>query len=47
VVVSSSTLLRALMHAGLPHRTFAYGGRDWGKTFVLDEDDRLAEYTED
>ena len=28
VVVSSTQLLRAFIHAGLPHRTLAYGGRD-------------------
>jgi hypothetical protein len=47
VVVSSSTLLCAFMHAGLPHRTFAYGGRDWGKSFVLDERGQLSEYVEE
>ena len=46
VVVSSSQLLRAFIHARLPHRTLAYGGRDWGKTFVLDEHDQLREYVE-
>jgi hypothetical protein len=44
VGVSSSQLLRAFMHAGLPHRTLAYGGRDWGKSFVLDERDQLSEW---
>jgi hypothetical protein len=29
------------MHAGLPHRALAYGGQDWGKTFVLDEHHQL------
>jgi hypothetical protein len=38
-------LLRALMHAGLPHRNLGYGGMDWGKTFVLDEHNQLNEYT--
>jgi hypothetical protein len=46
VGVSSSALLRVLMHAGLPHGQFAYGGADWHKTFVLDENDQLSEYTE-
>ena len=46
VVVSSSQLLRAFMHAGLPHRTLAYGGRDWGKIFLLDEHDQLAEWSD-
>ncbi|WP_156661572.1 hypothetical protein [Mycobacterium sp. 852002-51163_SCH5372311] len=41
VVVSSAQLLCALMHAGLPYQQFAYGGADWGKSFVLDENDRL------
>jgi hypothetical protein len=44
VVVSSSQLLRAFIHGGLPHRTLAYGGRDWAKTFALDEHDQLAEW---
>jgi hypothetical protein len=47
VVVSSSALLRAFMHAGLPYRNLAYGGRDWGKTFVLDERDQLTEYNDE
>ena len=47
VVVSSSSMLRALMAAGLPTDRFAYGGADWGKTFLLDEHDRLTEYRPD
>jgi hypothetical protein len=43
VGVSSSQLLCALMRAGLPHDAFAFGGRDWGKAFVLDERDQLSE----
>jgi hypothetical protein len=30
-----------LMHAGLPCDQFAFGGADWGKTFVLDERNQL------
>jgi len=47
VVLSSSALLRAFMHAGLPYRSYAFGCRDWGGTFVLDEHDRLSEYVDD
>ncbi len=43
VPVSSSQLLQALMHAGLPHSQFAYAGGEHGKTFVLDERDQLTE----
>jgi hypothetical protein len=37
-------LLGASMRAGRPHRQYAYGGADWGKSFVLDEDGTLTEY---
>jgi hypothetical protein len=47
VVVSSSSMLRAFMAAGLPTGRLAYGGSDWGKTFLLDEHDRLTEYRPD
>lgn len=46
VVVGSATLMRALSHAGLDHRRFAFGGADWGKDFLLGEDDQLREYVE-
>jgi hypothetical protein len=35
VVVSSAAVLWALMHAGLPHDRFAFGGADWARSFVL------------
>jgi hypothetical protein len=41
VSVSSSQLLRALMHARLPHKEYAYGGALHGAWFVLDSDDML------
>ena len=44
VVVSSSSMLRAFMAAGLPTDRFAYGGPDRGKTFMLDENDRVTEH---
>jgi hypothetical protein len=44
VVLASSALLRAFLHAGLPYRSYAFGGREWGKTFVLDEHDQLREW---
>lgn len=47
VVVVAADLMCALMHAGLPHSQYAFGGRDWGKAFLLDEHDRLTELTDD
>ena len=47
VVVSSSSMLRAFMAAGLPTDRFAYGGPDWGKSFLLDERDQISEYVEE
>jgi hypothetical protein len=44
VVLASSALLRAFLHAGLPYSSYAFGGREWGKTFVLDEHDQLREW---
>ena len=41
VVVSSSLLLTAHIHAGLPDRQYAYGGQLHGCVFVLGSDDRL------
>lgn len=35
VVVSSALLMKAHMHAVLPHREYAYGGAMWGRTFTL------------
>ena len=46
IVVDSGTIMCALLHAGLPHDAFAFGGRDWGKSFVLDERDQLSEYVD-
>jgi hypothetical protein len=43
VEVSATDLLLALMHAGLPHSRFAFGGADWDKVFVLDKRDGLTE----
>jgi hypothetical protein len=45
LVVDSSTILCALMHAGLPCDEYEFGGRYWGKQFLLDEDGRLSEWT--
>jgi hypothetical protein len=44
VVVSSAILLRAHLHAGIPHRQYAFGGADWGRTFLLDVDGVMSEY---
>lgn len=46
VVVGAADLMRALMHAGLDARRFAYGGPDWDKQFELGADDQLREYAE-
>ena len=35
----------ALMHANLPFDDYAYGGRYWGKQFLLDVDGTLTEWT--
>jgi hypothetical protein len=43
IVVTSSQLMCALLHAGLPHKQFAFGGSEHGNTFVLDENDQLTE----
>jgi len=46
IVVSSSGLMCALVHAGLPTvDDYAFGGRHWGKKFLLDEDGTLSEWT--
>jgi hypothetical protein len=36
----------SLLHAGLPSDDYAFGGRHWGKKFLLDEDGTLSEWTE-
>ena len=46
VLVSSSGLMCTLLHAGLPFDEYAFGGRHWGKQFLLDEDGTLSEWTE-
>jgi hypothetical protein len=43
VLVSDAQLMCALMHAGMPADQFAYGGVEYGKRFVLDQQDRLIE----
>lgn len=42
-LVSSAVLMKAHLHAGLPHRQYAYGGADFGKTFILGADGVLSE----
>jgi hypothetical protein len=44
VVVSSACLLTAFSRAGLPVRDYCFGGRHWGKAFLLDEFDQLTEW---
>ncbi|MDH6247245.1 hypothetical protein [Mycobacterium sp. OTB74] len=44
VVVSSSAVMCALMHANLPADDFVFGGRHWGKQLLLDEDGALSEW---
>jgi len=47
VVVSSSGLMCALLHSGLPGvDEYAFGGRHWGKRWRLDVDGTLSEFTE-
>jgi hypothetical protein len=46
VVIDSGGLMCALMHAGLPSDDYAFGGRHWGKKFLLDQDGTLSEWTE-
>src|SRR5262245_7245806 len=46
IVIDSGTLMCALMHAGLPHEDYIFGGRYWGK-LLLAEDGSLAEWTPD
>lgn len=41
VLVSSSQLMRALMHARLPYGTYCFGGADFGRLFVLGADGAL------
>jgi hypothetical protein len=45
VLVDSSGLMCALMHANLPSDDYAYGGTHWGKQFLLDVDGTLTEWT--
>jgi hypothetical protein len=47
VVVGSSTLMAALLHAGLDARRYAYGGPGWDKLFELGADNQLREYVEE
>ena len=46
IVIDSGTLMCALTHAGLPSDDYAFGGRYWGKQFLLDEDGTLSEWTD-
>ena len=45
LLVSSSVLMRALLHAGLPCDEYEFGGRYHNKTFLFDEDDQFSEWT--
>jgi hypothetical protein len=45
IVIDSSTIMCALLHAGLPSEDYAFGGRYWGKQFLLDVDGTLSEWT--
>src|SRR6478752_687263 len=46
VIVSSSMLMRALLHAGLPCDEYCYGGRYYKTTFLLDQRGQLSEVGE-
>src|SRR6476659_10517758 len=45
IVIDSGTIMCALMHAGLPSDDYAFGGRHWGKKWLLDVDGTLSEWT--
>jgi len=45
IVIDSGTIMCALMHAGLPSDDYAFGGRHWGKQWLLDDDGTLSEWT--
>jgi len=45
VVVDYGTIMCALLHAGLPSDDYAFGGRRWGKKWLLDVDGTLSEWT--
>jgi hypothetical protein len=47
VVLHSDALFSAFFDAGLPVDRFCYDGPDCGKLFLLDEHDRLTEWSED
>ena len=47
VVISDDVIFTALFHAGIPSDDYAYGGRYWGKQFLLAENGTLTEYVED
>jgi hypothetical protein len=44
VVVDSATLMCALLHGGMAHEDFAFGGRYWNKQLLLDVDGSLTEW---
>jgi hypothetical protein len=45
VLVSDSGLMRALRAAGAPYDDYIFGGKYFGKTFLLAEDGTLTEWT--
>ena len=45
VVVDSAAVMCALMHLGLPCGDYTHDGKHGQKLFLLDEFDRLTEYT--
>jgi hypothetical protein len=47
VVVDSPAIMCALMHMGLPCGDYTHDGKHGQKLFLLDEFDRLTEYTEE
>jgi hypothetical protein len=46
VVVSSSVLMSALLHAGMPCDDYCFGGRHYNVTFLLDQRGQLSEVEE-
>jgi len=47
VVVDSSVLIRALLHAGLPCDDYCFGGQYYKANFLLDQRGQLSEYVEE
>ena len=47
MLVSSSGMMCALMHANLPCEDYTFGGAHYGKYFHVSEDDVVTEWTDE